>query len=92
MVVDLYFYREPEEAEKEEQAAKEQVPVKVEVPELDWDRPMLIAPEEPAPATGAIYTPSSNECWATQVQDELDNTAAPAQPVQPNWGGTSDWH
>jgi len=28
VVVDLFFYRDPEEAEKEEQAAKEQVAVK----------------------------------------------------------------
>lgn len=46
VVVDLFFYRDPEEAEKEEQAAKEQVaaakPVEVsavphEAPDLDWN-------------------------------------------------------
>lgn len=31
VVVDLFFYRDPEEAEKEEQAQKEQVAVKPEV-------------------------------------------------------------
>jgi len=59
VVVDLYFYREPEEAEKEEQAAKELVAVKPEVvaphvepPELDWSEPQQWS-EEPAPAAGA---------------------------------------
>jgi len=41
VVVDLFFYREPEEAEKEEQAAKEAVAVKPEIPvhepqDLEW--------------------------------------------------------
>jgi len=58
VVVDLYFYREPEEAEKEEQAAKELVAVKPEVvaphdpPELDWSEPQQWS-EVPAPADAA---------------------------------------
>jgi len=59
VVVDLYFYREPEEAEKEEQAAKELVAVKPEVvahvepPELDWSEPQQWSEEPAAPAAGA---------------------------------------
>jgi small subunit ribosomal protein SAe len=68
VVVDLFFFREPEEAEKEEQAAKEQVaaaikPVEVphEAPDLDWnagagtdqDWAEPVAPAVPAAAATA---------------------------------------
>lgn len=101
IVVDLFFYREPEEAEKEEQAAKELVTVKPEVVahepvDLDWnttepqtwqDDTVPVAPVPAAPF-------SNTDDWSQQVQDELAATAAAAttQPAQPNWGGTGDWY
>ncbi|XP_050298447.1 40S ribosomal protein SA [Anthonomus grandis grandis] len=59
VVVDLFFYRDPEEAEKEEQAAKEQVaaikPVEVphEAPDIDWSAGGADEWAEPAPAAPA---------------------------------------
>lgn len=102
IVVDLFFYREPEEAEKEEQAAKELVTVKPEVAptevlDLDWnaaepqtwpDDTVAVAPVPAAPFT-------ATDDWSQQVQDELAANAAAAvvaQPAQTNWGGTGDWY
>lgn len=95
IVVDLFFYREPEEAEKEEQAAKEfkePVAPKVEEPaaithaESDW-------PEE-APAVPAPATFVTTGDWATEVtSSEWSTNATPAEaPVaQANWGSAAEW-
>ena len=101
IVVDLFFYREPEEAEKEEQAAKETVVVKAEVPahdqNLEWNttEPQQWG-EEPAVvptpvAAGPPAFPASDD-WAQQVQDDWAANPPPAQPAQPNWVSTPDWH
>ncbi|KAF5293536.1 hypothetical protein FQA39_LY03021 [Lamprigera yunnana] len=97
IVVDLYFYREPEEAEKEEQAAKELVAAKPEVipreaPEVDWTEPQTWTdePAVPIPAAPAPTFPTPSENWANEV-DEWDATAQPAQAAQPNWAATN-WH
>lgn len=105
IVVDLFFYREPEEAEKEEQAAKELIPVKPEVVphepvvDLDWNatepQTWEAEPVVPvAPVTAAAAPFSNTDDWSQQVQDELAATAAAAaaQPAQANWGGTGDWY
>lgn len=105
IVVDLFFYREPEEAEKEEQAAKEPVVIKPELPEpadLEAWNPTEPAQwaEEPAPAVAQTIAPvaaatyANPDDWASEVQGEWANTAAAApQPAQANWGGgSSDWH
>ena len=103
IVVDLFFYREPEEAEKEEQAAKEVVPVKPEVvahepPTLEWNttEPQQWG-EEPAvvppPVAGAPPTFTATDDWAQQVQDDWAANPAASQPTQAaNWGSTPDWH
>lgn len=102
-VVDLFFYREPEEAEKEEQAAKElpvhtKVEPVVEAPDADWNPVADNWPEEPtipaaAPAAVAPATFAATDDWATQVQQDWDNNP-PVQPAaQTNWGsGTEQWH
>ncbi|VVC97628.1 40S ribosomal protein SA [Leptidea sinapis] len=104
VVVDLFFYRDPEESEKEEQQAKEQAVVapKPEVAPApmheDWNEPAEPVPswtEEAAPVAGApaFGAPAAADDWAAQVQEEL-GTAAPAAvvPATPSWGGSSqDW-
>jgi len=89
VVVDLFFFREPDEAEKEEQAAKEPPP-KVEAPaieaaEPDWNPTTENWAEETTglgPATvaaPAAVAYAAGEDWAAQVQDEWPaNTAAAA--------------
>lgn len=78
VVVDLFFYREPEEVEKEEQVAKELGTVKPEVvpahepAELDWAAPEPQQwPDEPvvapaAPAAPPVFTGATDD-WAQQV-------------------------
>lgn len=99
-MVDLFFYREPEEAEKEEQAAKEIVPVKQEVVahepvDLDWNtaEPQTWTDDTVPVAPVAAAPFAATDDWSQQVQDELAATAATtAQPAAPNWAGTGDWY
>jgi len=104
IVVDLFFYREPEEAEKEEQAAKELPvpkvePVPAELVDTDWNA--AGAPTENWADDAAIANPpvvpavpayNPNEDWASQVQEDwAQNPAAAAQPAQPNWATNESW-
>lgn len=101
IVVDLFFYREPEEAEKEEQAAKELPVAKPEIVahepvDLDWNATEPQTWNDTVPVAPVAAAPfASTDDWSQQVQDELAATAAAAavaQPAQPNWGGTGDWY
>ncbi|KAB0793938.1 hypothetical protein PPYR_13558 [Photinus pyralis] len=97
IVVDLYFYREPEEAEKEEQAVKEIVapkpePIPRETTEIEswnepptWEEPSIPLP----PAPTSTFAPAT-ENWANEV-DEWDANTQP-QGGQPNWASTTDWN
>ncbi|XP_076624930.1 stubarista 40S ribosomal protein SA [Colletes latitarsis] len=86
VVVDLFFYRDPEEAEKEEQAAKEIAPAKeftgpVEVPiaaEPGWANDVE--------TTGAITT----ENWADDVATPTA-AAVPAATAAPAFQASGDW-
>jgi small subunit ribosomal protein SAe len=106
VVVDLFFYRDPEEAEKEEQAQKE-VAVKTEIPhdipEPGWQDTEQQWTEEAAPPAAAVIPAapagafSASEDWATQVQEEFSATATvpaatTATAAATNWAGaTADW-
>lgn len=102
IVVDLFFYREPEDAEKEEQAAKEMVPIKSEPipPEVHPPQDDYIATElqpwteqEPVvPATTGTTPYNANEDWANEVQGEWNNvtTAAAATAGAPP-PATTNW-
>merc|ERR1739846_165965 len=76
---DLFFYRDPEEAEKEEQARQEALAAQAapaapvgKVDDQTWGGEEMTA----APAEGAGFTVSDD--WAKQ-------TAAPAAPVVSDW-------
>ncbi|CAG9831799.1 unnamed protein product [Diabrotica balteata] len=104
VVVDLFFYREPEEAEKEEQAAKEAVaavvkPVEIPAPlegqDLDWnttettDWNAEVAPV--APVAAPAFNVGATQDWASEVAQEEWSTNQPAAPAAPNWGGANEW-
>ncbi|KAJ8953925.1 hypothetical protein NQ318_019165 [Aromia moschata] len=103
VVVDLFFYREPEEAEKEEQAAKEAVAAVVKPPEIpapieasDWATTEATEwTAEPAvpvvPVAGAPAFPATDD-WATEVAQEQFASTAAQPTAAPNWGTTTDWH
>lgn len=106
VVVDLFFYREPEEAEKEEQAAKEavaavvkpaEIPPPLEGQDTDWntvettDWAADVAPVVPVPAP-AFNVAGPTDDWAAEVaQEQWSAQPQPPAPA-PNWGGSSDWH
>merc|ERR1719336_1010300 len=102
VMVDMYFYRDPEEAEKEEQAALE---AKAEAQQPageafaagyqynaddDWDAP-------PAPgAAAAVAAPQGvSEDWnapAAAAAPAAPAAAAPAAPAAvDDWSNTDDW-
>lgn len=80
VVVDLFFYRDPEEAEKEEQAAKEIAPPPKEFTSAAEPAPAV----EPSWATEvesatAVAVPATDN-WA---EDQPPAAATPALPVTP---------
>jgi len=99
VVVDLFFYREPDDTEKEEQAAKElpvakPEPAPIEPAEADWntgvntenwaDETAGLGPATVAPAAAAAAPfAGGNEDWAAQVQDEWSANAAAAASATP---------
>jgi len=108
VVVDLFFFREPDEAEKEEQAAKELPAPKpepvVEVAEQEWNTPGVNAENwadetsglGPATVAPAPVPFTASEDWAAQVPDEWPNGGAAATTAPPqNWATTTaetTWH
>lgn len=79
VMVDLYFYRDPEEAEKDEQAAKEASQVKQDdfVPQQEsWN-----------PADVPLGQPEVTD-WAA---DSVPVPAVPIQSAQTGFGATEDW-
>lgn len=79
VMVDMYFFREAEEQEKEEQVALPERPAKVEAEDV---------PEVSKAAFGEAVV---EEDWNAQINDEW--TSAPQQPtVVEDWGAaTQDW-
>ncbi|KAI4799368.1 hypothetical protein KUCAC02_016967 [Chaenocephalus aceratus] len=103
---DLYFYRDPEEIEKEEQAAAEKAVGKEEFqgewsapaaeftqPEVaDWSEGVAVpsVPIQQFPAAAAAVKPGEKQDWSTQPATEDWSTAPTAQATE--WGGaTADW-
>ncbi|KAJ8967269.1 hypothetical protein NQ314_002997 [Rhamnusium bicolor] len=102
VVVDLFFYREPEEAEKEEQAAKEavavvkpaEIPAPLDAPEIDWNTTETTdwATEPVAPVAPVVGVPaypvSATDDWAAEVvAQEQWSTTNTTTPA----GGAPNW-
>jgi len=97
VMVDLYFFRDAEETEKEEQVAlvgTERVATKTEAPDYSetWG-PVDVAAEPEVVAEVPTLTISNTHQttdWSTQIND--DWSAAPAAQVVDDWGAqTTDW-
>jgi small subunit ribosomal protein SAe len=94
VMVDLYFYRDAEETEKEEQVAlvgTERVGIKTETTDFTetWGTDIGAAVEEPvaevAPIPITTVHPTSD--WSAQIADDWST-----QPAQDDWGAqTTDW-
>ena len=101
IMADMFFYRDPEEIEKEEQAkeaaAIAAIPIKAAPEEYqagDWNEPAVEstnwADDTPAPAPVQAFA-SAAEDWASAPTDDWG--APVAAPVTGgDWGGaTSNW-
>lgn len=78
VVVDLFFYRDPEEAEKEEAAAKELMPSKIE--QIEQDVP------EPA-KDSANWADDTPVIPVATVNTDDWKDEAPAAQTANSWGG-----
>lgn len=97
MKVDLFFYREPEETEKDEikapAVARNGAPVipdysaePAEVIDFEYKDPT----EPPVVPSPAIVAPAASSDWASQAQEEW--TAAANQPAT-NWAAANtEWN
>jgi len=98
VVVDLFFYRDPEEAEKEEQAAKEIAappPVKTETEYThaaeDWSTPAAVEATSwetvPAAAVDPAVAPGAAAVAPVAAADAAFTAAAPS-----DWASAGDWN
>jgi len=97
VMVDLFFYRDPEEAEKEEQAAKEaaiagkalEADQSIPAPAIsdNWPiEPAPVAPEVDAAAAPAFPAPApapTTEDWSAEAESWAQDTN--------EWGGSNNW-
>jgi len=91
IMVDLFFYRDPEEAEKEEQAAKEQAALTAKVEEQPIPAPSVLTENWPVEGGGggagdvvepAAYT-APTEDWSAEADSWAQETN--------EWGGSATW-
>ncbi|XP_075230814.1 stubarista 40S ribosomal protein SA [Lycorma delicatula] len=104
VVVDLFFFRDPDEQEKDEAAIKEAAPVATVKPEVEYlpqteswtdtadaaGQPTWTADDQPAPVpvTGGFTATERADDWASQVNDEW--SATPANTGE--WGASgTNW-
>lgn len=80
VMVDLFFYRDPEEAEKEEQTAKELVPTTAKEPGYEPD--IAEDPSYPEDIPGSMI-PAATATVAAEDWNEEDTV------VQSEWGGAN---
>lgn len=96
VMVDLFFYRDPEELEKEEQAAKEQAAIagkalEAEQPVVNpvissenWPVETSVVPDvDPAAATFTAPPAPVTEDWSAETESWAQDTN--------EWGGTTSW-
>ncbi|XP_005095223.1 40S ribosomal protein SA [Aplysia californica] len=97
---DLYFYRDPEEVEKEEKEALERAKEEVTVPQPEWTGDAGIGVQDvgewasevpvggaPLPAGGATFPAVTTDDWAVPKMEDWSAEAAP--PPAPAGEGTA---
>jgi len=95
VMVDLYFFRDAEETEKEEQVAlvgTERVAVKTDAPDYSetWGPVDVVAEPEPVAEVPAMTISNTHQAtdWSTQINEDWSTTPAPVD----DWGAqTTDW-
>jgi len=101
---DLFFYRDPEEVEKEEKEALERAKEEIPAPQQEWTNDAGIgvqdvgewASEVPVAAVpasgGATFSAVQSDEWAVPKMEDWSAETAPAAPgteaAAPSWGGS----
>jgi len=87
VMVDLFFYRDPEELERQEEEKAEAAAAAMHAPQPSWDAPATAAPIEvggqPTPDWGA--EPAAADWNAPAAQPTAEWGAEPAAPAQGGW-------
>jgi small subunit ribosomal protein SAe len=105
VMVDLYFYRDPEEIEKEEQAAAEKLALEKEAaaPQETWGDEMAAPPAEdwaaesapaaaaPAPAAAATTAPAGTGGFDDWSSTPATEDWSAPQKGAEQWGGAESW-
>merc|ERR1711882_2564 len=85
---DLFFYRDPEEAEKEERERAEAAAESQLVGKGDFAVP---AAAIAAPAAGAAFQVTEDWAAQTEASDWAAQSAPEGVPGANTWGGSSQW-
>jgi len=96
VMVDLFFYRDPEEAEKDEQAARESALVAAK-PEIEaapatimenWATEVEGGEAEPAFQAAPAAAPAE---WSAEVETWEQEGGGATAPAENQWGGGGQW-
>merc|ERR1712012_593979 len=101
---DLFFYRDPEEVEKDEKEAQERAKEEIPAPQQEWtgmgvqdvgewaaEVPVGGAPMAAAPGAGQTFAAVPTEDWAVPKMEDWSAEPVPAggAPEATNWGGAA---
>jgi len=101
---DLFFYRDPEEVEKDEKEAQERAKEEIPAPQQEWtgmgvqdvgewaaEVPVGGAPLAAAPGAGQTFSAVPTEDWAVPKMEDWSAEPVPAgtAPETSNWGGAA---
>lgn len=93
VVVDLFFYRDPDEAEKEEQAIREVAPIAPVKPDLEytpqaeqWEETPAVPATHTWPDNGQAGIAPATTGFPTAAPDRIEDWS---QQVQDEWPGTT---
>ena len=82
-MVDMFFYRDPEEVEKTEEAKAVDAPgAESAAPVADW---------EPAAGGGTVAAAAENIDWAAEPAQTSDWAAEPAGGAGGGWDAAGGW-
>merc|ERR1712027_224744 len=88
---DLFFYRDPEEAEKEERERAEAAAESQLVGKGAAAAPAVPAAAIAAPAAGAAFQVTEDWAAQTEASDWAAQSAPESVPGANTWGGSSQW-
>jgi len=101
---DLFFYRDPEEVEKEEKEAQERAKEEIPAPQQEWNAEAIqdvgewasevpVGGGAPAAVAPVAFVAAPTEDWAVPKQEDWSAEVAPVVATESSWGGaaTESW-